>query len=420
MTDASLKFLPDLVEEHFEELAFLWGQRRGALRSPRFMPRDLARLEKRIEAHLQGLLIAGDELDAFVRPGLEGDDADAAFAAGFGLLRSRIPGSVDRVWEAFASVSGPRADGLAEAFAHGPADALLSRLQQAVTAAPPMRSVAAAEALALRGRLAPDSRAQEAWLASDEPVVRRRAWRVVSLAALPQSRALWERGLSDPDAWVRAAAREAALWCRQTWALEDVRRGRRGAGGADADSMYLVAATGDAADLERVLAWVKDVGSGPERYRVLGVLGHPAGVETLLHAMGGLDLAASAFAGQAFTKITGEDVDSGRRTVVPPADGKEPDAFEAEFLDEMPLPDERKARAAWEKRRPDAARGTRWCRGHDVSRGPSPDALAVLDRESLWEARLRGTLDGSWKGRPPDLEVFPQGAASHSAVREPY
>ena len=62
MTDTPMKFLPDLVEEHFEELAFLWGQRRGALRSPRFMPRDLDRLEKRIEAHLQGLLIAGDEL----------------------------------------------------------------------------------------------------------------------------------------------------------------------------------------------------------------------------------------------------------------------------------------------------------------------------------------------------------------------
>ena len=38
MTDTPMKFLPDLVEEHFEELAFLWGQRRGALRSPRFMP----------------------------------------------------------------------------------------------------------------------------------------------------------------------------------------------------------------------------------------------------------------------------------------------------------------------------------------------------------------------------------------------
>ena len=420
MTDAPLKFLPDLVEEHFEELAFLWGQRRGALRSPRFMPRDLDRLEKRIEAHVSGLLIAGDELAEFVRPGLEGEDADQAFAAGFGLLRSRIPGGVDRVWEAFASVSGPRADGLAEAFAHGPADALLSRLQEAVTAAPPMRSVAAAEALALRGRLAPDSRAQEAWLASDEPAVRRRAWRVVTLTALPQSRALWERGLSDPDSGVRAAAREAALWCRQTWALEDARSGRAAAGGADAHSMYLVAATGDAADLGRVLAWVKDAGTGPERYRVLGVLGHPGGVETLLHAMAGLDLAASAFAGQAFTKMTGEDVDSGRRTVVPPADGTEPDAFEAEFLDEVPLPDERQARTAWETRRPEFAKGTRWCRGVDLSRGLPESALDALDRESLWEARLRGTLDGSWKGRPPDLEVFPQGAAGRSAVRGPY
>lgn len=408
MTDAPLKFLPDLVEEHLEELAFLWGQRRGALRSPRFMPRDLDRLEKRIEAHLQGLLIAANELGEFVRPGLEGDDADEAFAAGFGLLRSRIPGSADRVWEAFASAMGPRADGLAEAFAHGPADALLSRLQDTVTSAPPERSAAAAEALALRGRLRPDTRGPDAWLASEAPAVRRKAWRIAALCGLPQSRTFWERGLSDPDLGVRSDAREAALWCRQTWTLDDARRGRRPAADADPDSIYLVAVTGDAADLDRVLAWAKDSGTGPERFRILGVLGHPGGVGALLHAMAGLDLAAAAFAGQAFSKITGEDVDSGRRTVVPPADGREPDEFEAEFLDEMPLPDERKARAMWEKRRGDFEKGTRWCRGIDLSRGCPETALDALDRESLWEARLRGTLAGTWKGHPADLEVFPQ------------
>ncbi len=409
MTDGPLKFLPDLVEEHFEELAFLWGQRRGALRSPRYFPRDLDRLEKRIEAHLHGLLIAGDELVEFVRPGLEGDSADEAFAAGWGLLRSRIPGTADRAWEAFASAVGPRADGLAEAFAHGPADALLPRLQEAVTSAPPPLSVAAAEALALRGRLRADSRAQDAWLASDEPAVRRKAWRIAALCTLPESRTHWERGLSDPDHGVRAEARQAALWCRQAWSLDKARRGRRPAADADPDSIYLVAVTGDAADLERLLAWAKDSGTGPQRFLPLGVLGHPGCADALFQAMGGLDLAAAAFAGQAFTKITGEDVDSGRRTIVPPADGKEPDEFEAEFLDEVQLPDERKARAAWETRGRDFAKGTRWCRGHDLTRGPSPEALDALDRESLWEARLRGILAGSWKGRPADLEAFPQG-----------
>jgi uncharacterized protein (TIGR02270 family) len=408
MTAAPLKFLPDLVEEHFEELAFLWGQRRGALASPRFFSRDLDRLEKRVEAHLAGLLIAGDELAEFIRPGLEGDDADEAFAAGFALLRSRIPGAPDKVWEAFASAAGPRADGLAEAFAHGPADALLSRLEDAVRSAPPPRSAAAAEALALRGRLRPDSRARDAWLASEEPSVRRKAWRIAALSGLSESRTLWERGLADPDPGVRTGAREAALWCRQAWALDEARGARRPPPDADPDAIYLVAATGDAADLERVLAWAKDSGTGPERFRIPGVLGHPGGVDALLRAMAGLDLAAAAFAGQAFTKITGEDVDSGRRTVVPPADGKQPDEFEAEFLDEMPLPDERKARAAWEKRHGEFQKGTRWCRGLDLSRGCPEAALDALDRESLWEARLRDTLAGAWKGRLADLEALPR------------
>lgn len=414
MTDAPLKFLPDLVEEHFQELAFLWGQRRGALRSPRFLPRDLDRLEKRIEAHLQGLLIAGDELGEFVRPGLEGDAADEAFAAGFSLLRSRIPGAAEMAWEAFASATGGRADGLAEAFAHGPADALLPRLEDAAKSAPPALAAAAAEALALRGRLRLDGRALEAWLASEETPVRGKAWRIAALCALPQARNFWERGLADPDPGVRMAARETALWCRQGWVLDDARRGRGPAPGPDGDTMILVAVTGDAADLERLLGWVRDAGTGPERFGVLGALGHPGGVEALLRAMAGLDLAAAAFAGLAFTKITGEDVDSGRRTVVPPADGTEPDAFDSEFLDEAPLPDERKAREAWEKRRPIFEKGTRWCRGVDVSRGVPESALDALDRESLREARLRGALAGTWKGRLADLEAFPQ---SRSSVR---
>jgi hypothetical protein len=281
-----------------------------------------------------------------------------------------------------------------------------------VTSAPPARSAAAAEALARRGRLRPDSRARDAWLASEEPAVRRKAWRIAALVALPESRTVWERGLSDPDPGVRRAAREAALWCRQEWALDDARRGR--SAGADPDSIYLVAVTGGSADLERVLAWAREGGTGPERFLVPGVLGHPGGVDALLHAMAGLDLAAAAFAGMAFSKITGADVDSGRRAVVPPADGKEPDAFEAEFLDEVPLPDERKAREAWEKRRPEFEKGTRWCRGVDLARSPSSEALDALDLESIWEARLRGTLDGSWKGRLLDLEAFRQPAADAS------
>ena len=45
MTAPKLRYLPDILEEHVEELAFLWGQRRTAIRSPIYTRRALLQLE---------------------------------------------------------------------------------------------------------------------------------------------------------------------------------------------------------------------------------------------------------------------------------------------------------------------------------------------------------------------------------------
>ena len=90
-----LTFIPDVAEEHFEELQFLWSQRRHALRSAAYTMREMAMLEERIEAHVQGLLVIGADLLDFVAEGLDGDDAMAAFAAASAAFSSaRIPSAV--------------------------------------------------------------------------------------------------------------------------------------------------------------------------------------------------------------------------------------------------------------------------------------------------------------------------------------
>src|SRR5512135_1005791 len=290
MSDAPLSFLPDLVEEHLDEIGFLWGQRRSAVTSPKYLHRDVLKLEARIEAHLEGLLVPGEALIDFAKPGLEGDDGDAAFASAFALLRARLAGAADAVWAAFETATPARARGLADAFAWGPADALLPRLDKASDAGAPHLSLAAATVLALRRRVAPSPRAREGWLASEDAGVRRAAWRLAGLVGASETRALWARGLADPDPGVKREARRAALWCVQRWVLDGARsaivRGRE----ADPDEVLLVAAAGDAADLPGVLAWAKDGAHGPSRFRPLGILGHPDAGEPLLKAMAGLDL----------------------------------------------------------------------------------------------------------------------------------
>src|SRR5262249_22305035 len=113
-------------------------------------------------------------------------------------------------------------------------------------------------------------------------------------------------------------------------------------------------------------------------------------------------------AGAAFTKITGADIASDRRVQLPPEDGHEPDEFEKEFLDDVFLPSPELARAHWQKVQPRFGKGTRWCRGLDLSKGGAPDLWNRLDLESRWEAHLGARFEGRWPGSPADLERFPQ------------
>lgn len=50
----------EIVEQHAEEAAFLWLQRDRAARAPHYDLNDLCFLDERVEAHLDGLRVAGD------------------------------------------------------------------------------------------------------------------------------------------------------------------------------------------------------------------------------------------------------------------------------------------------------------------------------------------------------------------------
>ncbi|HZX47842.1 MAG TPA: hypothetical protein VFF47_01335 [Nitrospirota bacterium] len=52
--------IPDIITQHAEEVAFLWLLRERAVYAPHYSLKDLAKLDDRVEAHLDGLSIVGD------------------------------------------------------------------------------------------------------------------------------------------------------------------------------------------------------------------------------------------------------------------------------------------------------------------------------------------------------------------------
>jgi len=53
--------IPEVLSRHAEEAAFLWFQRDRAVEAPHYRPRELYQLDQRLEAHLDGLRVAGDD-----------------------------------------------------------------------------------------------------------------------------------------------------------------------------------------------------------------------------------------------------------------------------------------------------------------------------------------------------------------------
>src|SRR5579859_5365614 len=73
--------IPTIVSQHAEEAAFLWLLRDNAVYAPHYNLRDLIRLDERVEAHLDGLRVAGDPGWELVKEAAAGGGAGAVFAA---------------------------------------------------------------------------------------------------------------------------------------------------------------------------------------------------------------------------------------------------------------------------------------------------------------------------------------------------
>ena len=53
-----MNHISSVLEQHAEEAAFLWILRDGAVHAPHYSLQDLARLDQRLEGHVDGLRIA--------------------------------------------------------------------------------------------------------------------------------------------------------------------------------------------------------------------------------------------------------------------------------------------------------------------------------------------------------------------------
>jgi hypothetical protein len=184
MTGAS-PVIPSVLAEHLEQLTMLWQQRQDAQRNSDYVREDAVRLDERLEAHVDGLLLAGDQAVPLLEEALGGDGPDAVFAAAFVLLRQEHPATADRVVDALLLAEKEKLVGIRQALCYGPIQSIEQRLRGICESEPASAAVAALEVLAYHQRAAGLFHRLAGFYADEDAAVRQAAWRITAM--LPET-----------------------------------------------------------------------------------------------------------------------------------------------------------------------------------------------------------------------------------------
>jgi uncharacterized protein (TIGR02270 family) len=389
---AAAEKLPNVVAAHAEDAAFLWLTRDNAVRAPHYALKDIIKLDDRVEAHIDGLRIAGDDGWKLVLEQLKHPEPGEYFAAMVLALesgrRERIAAVVER-----AGGEGPLR-GVVSALGWVDWDVAKPAVGGLIAAQEPrLRRIGIAACAITRNN--PGIHLANA-LTHADPALRARACRAVG--------ELGRKDLLGEMAPLLAGEDEKCrFWAAWSATLLNDPRGfaplwKFIAGTASRRTARALAVLLRAVPPAQAQDWLKMLGRDPERRRAaiagVGVYGDPTYASWLIQQMA--DQKFTRLAGEAFSMMTGVDlayIDLDRR---PPAgvetgptdDPADPDV-ELDPDNWLPWPDPERVAKWWAAQRGGYAPGTRYLMGKPIT----PESLAEILRTGRQRQRASAALE---------------------------
>ncbi len=360
-----------IIDQHAEEVAFLWLLRNVAVTDPHYSLKDLAELDNRVEAHLDGLRIAGEvglntclrnmeigepgevfaasvcafesddgkRIDAVLSPGLNSEENFRALISAIGWIDyKRIGPLIEHML--VAKSSDYRQVGIAASAVH-------------------RRNPGSALKLAIQ---------------SDDASISARALKAAGVLKRHDLLTAFTKPFNSEDDTRRFwASWSAVLLGDRLQAKEALKRTVTSESPFGVRALQLVLRTMDGKEAQ---SWLKGLAQNPDRLRDViigaGVSGDPAFIPWLIQQMGTPELARVA--GEAFSMITGVDLayqdmegDWPEGFEAGPTENPEDENVEMDADEDLPWPAPELVQAWWAQNRPNFQVGTRYLVGQPIS-----------------------------------------------------
>ena len=384
-----------VVRQHAEEAAFLWLLRDAAVFAPHYRLADLIELEERIEAHLQGLRVAGDAGWTLLAEELANREAGEVFAAGTIALES---GDADRLAEVVkvADEESETARGLVSALGWVERKALAGTVRDMLTHGSPFMRCLGIAACAAH-RTDPGS-VLAAGVIDPDSGLRARSLRTAGMLKRLDLLSTVARAYGDDDESCRFWAAWAGSMMKDPNAIARLRSFAR-PGSPYAARAFEVALR--AMDPTAAVEWLKAIGKHAELRRLLiigsGIVGNPVSVHWLIRQM--TDPEHARVAAEAVAMITGVDiVEADLEGEWPegfeagPNDDPEDDDVEMDPDEDLPWPEPAAVDAWWDANKARFKSGQRYLLGVPVAPGPLQQVLRTGTQRQRYSAAMEIAL----------------------------
>jgi uncharacterized protein (TIGR02270 family) len=389
-----MPIVESIVTVHAEEAAFQWLIRDAAVRDPHYLLWELAKLDDRVEAHLDGLRVAGDPGWEIVRTALvEIGEPGEVFAAGVLAFESGAPERVQQVFEV-GTATPEAARGLVSALGWLTYEQASKHVKALLAAnEPALRRAGIAAAVIHRRNPGP---ALQSAFAADDPRLKARAFRAAGELGLVDTHITLRANLKAKDPTIRFwGAWSNALLNGHKDAVAYLQKVAE-EGGSFAERAAQMAMRRLAPNEAKV--WlkrlVKDLGQKRIAIIAAGAFADPEVIPFLIDQMKVPRLARVA--GETFSLITGANI------AYEDLDGEKPEGFEAgptenpddenvalDRDENLPWPDPTLIQKWWNQRQGQFAKGTRYLLGQPIT----PESLRVALKNGYQRQRAAAALE---------------------------